>query len=573
VPAEPERDPIVVFGAPRSGTTYLEQILNSHPAVFISHETRVFAWLHHALSLTQDHRLVANHREEFMAHLRAGLPQVMRDFYRDLAPDARYWGDKNPHYADPFNRGSLELVAELFPGSRFVHIIRDGRDVVSSLSQKRWSEGKPWATFDQALRAWKQHVRLGRAFGEALQPDRYFELRYEDLVTDDVGIAAELFRFLDIEPDPAVEAFCRSQQQQRTPFKEPMRDLEHGIAASDWPQVFTPAEQARALELIGAPLVRFGYETAESLGDLRRQAAEALASTNQTAAAPSSRQAGIHGYQKRDYEVIDYEMFVLPGTRWQLRGPAPKTLAVGEYFTCVGAAQTFGCLTEQPFPALLADRLDQPALNLGQAGAGPRFFVRHEGALNYINQGRFAVVQVMSARSEDNSRFDSGGLEQLTRRSDGERIAAEAGYKELLANESPDTVAAIVEETRTNWVRNYSVLLGAIHVPTILFWFSQRPADYDESYTDVHGLFERFPQLVNQDMVDQVRDLSDDYVECISARGFPQHLISRFTGASISVDFAGHWDEYDRYYPSPQMHEDAADALLEACRRYAALPR
>jgi hypothetical protein len=95
----------------------------------------------------------------------------MRDFYGDLAPDARYWGDKNPHYADPFNRGSLELVAELFPGSRFVHIIRDGRDVVSSLSQKRWREGKPWATFDHALRAWKQHVRLGRGFGEALGPD------------------------------------------------------------------------------------------------------------------------------------------------------------------------------------------------------------------------------------------------------------------------------------------------------------------------------------------------------------------------------------------------------------------
>jgi hypothetical protein len=59
VRAQPERDPIVVFGAPRSGTTYLEQILNAHPAVFISHETRVFAWLHHALVLTQDHRLLA----------------------------------------------------------------------------------------------------------------------------------------------------------------------------------------------------------------------------------------------------------------------------------------------------------------------------------------------------------------------------------------------------------------------------------------------------------------------------------------------------------------------------------
>jgi hypothetical protein len=41
----------------------------------------------------------------------------------------------------------------------------------------------------------------------------------------------------------------------------------------------------------------------------------------------------------------------------------------------------------------------------------------------------------------------------------------------------------------------------------------------------------------------------------------------------VSVDFAGDRHEHDSYYPSPQMHEDAADALLEACRRYAALPR
>ena len=573
MPAEQEPDPIVVFGAPRSGTTYLEQILNAHPAVFISHETRVFAWLHHAMGLTQDHRLLASHREEFREHLRSFLPQMMRDFYRGLAPDTRYWGDKNPHYADPFNRGCLELIDELFPGSHFIHIIRDGRDVVSSLTQKRWSEEKPWATFDHALHTWKLHVRLGRAFGETLPPHRYFELRYEDLVADDVAVADELFRFLSIEPDPAVEAFCLSQQEERTPFKGPMRNLDDGIAASDWPRVFSQEEQARALELIGAPLVRYGYETEESIAQLRGRTAKTLASTSHTGAATSGRPAKTHGYQTRDHEIVDYEVFVLPGTKRQLRGPAPKTFAVDEYFACVGAAQTFGCLTEQPFPALLADRLDLPVLNLGYAGAGPRFFLGHQGVLTYINQARFAIVQVMSGRSEDNAFFDSGGVEQLTRRSDGKQIDAVQAYKDLLESESAETVATIVEETRANWVRSYSMLLAAIQVPTILFWFSERPADYEESYTNVHDLFGKFPQLVNQSMVEQVRELADEYVECISARGFPQPLVSRFTGEQVSVDFAGEKHEVNSYYPSPEMHEDAADALLEACGRYAALPR
>jgi hypothetical protein len=291
VPVELEPDPIVVYGAPRSGTTYLEQILNAHREVFISHETRVFAWLFHAMALTHDHRLVANDREPFVEHLRAVFPDVMRDFYRKLAPYARYWGDKNPHYADPLNQGTLEMVAELFPGSRFIHIIRDGRDVVSSLMRKRSDEGAPWVTFEQAHHTWKKHVDLGRSFGQTLPPNRYFELRYEDLVADDLALARELFGFLGLELYPGVEAFCQGQQERRTPFKDPTRDLGMGIAASDWSTLFSLEEQARSLDLIGQPLVRYGYETEDSLAKLRERAAESLASEGSGASTTSTKSA------------------------------------------------------------------------------------------------------------------------------------------------------------------------------------------------------------------------------------------------------------------------------------------
>jgi Domain of unknown function (DUF6473) len=278
----------------------------------------------------------------------------------------------------------------------------------------------------------------------------------------------------------------------------------------------------------------------------------------------------IHGYQTRDYEVIDYEVFVLPDVTSPVRGPAPETLTTGEYFACLGAAQTFGCNCKQPFPSLLADRLGVPTLNLGFAGVGPRFFVQREPPLvKYANHGRFAIVQVMSGRSEDNSLFDSRGIEQLRRRSNGQRIAAVDAYSELLANESVDRMKAIVEETRENWVESYSKLLAAIEVPTILLWFSQRSPEYEESYADVWGMFGKFPQLVNRSMVERIRELSDGYVECVSSRGWPQRLISRFTGEPVSIDLGGTWTEYDRYYPSPEMHEDAAAALMEACRKHA----
>jgi Sulfotransferase family/Domain of unknown function (DUF6473) len=559
-------DPIVVYGAPRSGTTYLEQILNAHPDVFISHETRVFAWLHRVLEvLPQDDRLVSNERDAFTSHLRAVFPELIRDFYRDLAPDAVYWGDKNPHYAARYHAGCLEMIAGMFPRSRFIHIIRDGRDVVSSILRKHYAGGKPWVkSFEQAHTVWTSHVERGTAFGRTLAEGRYFELRYEDLVADDVALSAQMFNFLGLELNPAVEAFCRGQRENRIPFKEPTRDFGRGIAASDWERIFSPDEQRRSLELIGPHLIRHGYETEEWLAQVREEA--------------SDRPSAPMGYQERDHEIVDYEMFLLPGTGRRLRGPAPKRITPGEYFTCLGAAQTFGCFCEKPYPALLSDRLNLPVLNLGLAGVGPRFFLQPRGAplLEYVNEGKFAVVQVMSGRSEDNSLFESGGREYLTRRSNGQRIAATLAYGELLAQDV-EKLKSIAEETRANWIESFSTLLQAIEVPTILFWFSKRSPDYEEGYSDLRAFFGEFPQLVNSTMMECIRPLSDEYAQCISARGSPQRLISRFTGEPVAA-FAYMSaegpveEEFNTYYPSPEMHEDAAEALLEACRKYAARP-
>lgn len=108
MPAELERSPIIIYGAPRSGTTYLQHILNQHPQVFVSREARLFAWLHQSLNvLTQHDQFLVTYRGEFRDHLRKALPDVIRDFYRKLNPGVPYWGDKNPHYADPGNRGCL----------------------------------------------------------------------------------------------------------------------------------------------------------------------------------------------------------------------------------------------------------------------------------------------------------------------------------------------------------------------------------------------------------------------------------------------------------------------------------
>jgi Domain of unknown function (DUF6473) len=321
-----------------------------------------------------------------------------------------------------------------------------------------------------------------------------------------------------------------------------------------------------------------------------------------------SRQAyreHLSGYQRRDAEVVDYQMYELEGTRLAFRGPAPGEMASGEYFTCLGAAQTLGCFCERPFPRLLAERLALPALNLGYGGAGPEFFERHESLDRYINRGKFVIVQVMSGRSQSNSLFDCRGLELLVRRSDGAPVSSYRGYEDLLTGVPAlgsqsfgaltplvqevlrralpklilprlwaiPKVRRIVRETRRAWVDSYWRFLSRIEVPVILFWFSKRSPAYVESLASLDTLFGEFPQLVNPEMVDQVRQRCESYVECVTQRGSPQPLVSRFTGAPVTVspaldraDFSGlgHWT-HNTYYPSPDMHEDGAEALFATC--------
>lgn len=280
-------------------------------------------------------------------------------------------------------------------------------------------------------------------------------------------------------------------------------------------------------------------------------------------------------YQKRDWEIVDYEEFQLDGTDLTLRGPRPSILRPGAYFSCVGAAQTFGCFCQKPYPQLLSEYLGLPALNLGYAGAGPAFFLGQERVIEYLNASRFVIVQVMSGRSESNRLFESGGLEYLTKRSHGTRIGGDAAYGELLATHPPGFVAEIIAETRANWVDSYLRLLGRIQVPKILFWFSKRAPDYRESYGDIGRLFGEFPQLVNADMIASIRGACDQYVECVTQRGSPQRLVSRFTNRPTAISFGearpdldtGRLETHNSYYPSPEMQQDGAKALRKACRR------
>ncbi len=103
------------------------------------------------------------------------------------------WGDKTPGY--------IELVpqlAHLFAGAKFIHVIRDGRDVAKSFQVRRWSgrwlhqNADEWLTAMDCAERWKN---------SALAP-HFLEVRYEDLVLDGDNQVQRICAFLQEEFEP-----------------------------------------------------------------------------------------------------------------------------------------------------------------------------------------------------------------------------------------------------------------------------------------------------------------------------------------------------------------------------------
>ena len=132
-------------------------------------------------------------------------------------------------------------------------------------------------------------------------------------------------------------------------------------------------------------------------------------------------------------------------------------------------------------------------------------------------------------------------------------------------------------------MQSNKALIEAIEVPVILFWYSRRAPGWNRTkrlmwnwqrYDDVNAMFGDYPQLVNARMMNEIKPHADAYVECVTSRGSPQPLINRFTGKPALIDrkndrpdLHGQFSE-NAYYPSPQMHEDAAESLKRICETF-----
>jgi hypothetical protein len=111
----------------------------------------------------------------------------------------------------------LPVLAGAFPEARFVHIIRDGRNV--PLAYMNVPLG-PMDLVDATL-YWKRNVERGRRAGRRLGPERYREVRHEQLIDESNRVFAELCPFLDLEFDPAMLRYFERADRVLAPIDNP----------------------------------------------------------------------------------------------------------------------------------------------------------------------------------------------------------------------------------------------------------------------------------------------------------------------------------------------------------------
>jgi len=209
--------PVFVVGSARSGTTFLGRSLNNHKDIFCSVEKEP------AFSYTVS---LAMHPERFAEKDTVGaLQSAYADTWRGHS--AKILADKSHQ-----NILNVECIVKAFPNAKFIHIVRDGRDVISSMLRhtgvrsrfsdaeelgitvfpNRWfginsaadyASWKKYSIVQKCAARWASWVSAG-IVAERKFAGRFIRVRYEDMTTLPKKVANKICTFLGLPIDQSI---------------------------------------------------------------------------------------------------------------------------------------------------------------------------------------------------------------------------------------------------------------------------------------------------------------------------------------------------------------------------------
>lgn len=165
----------------------------------------------------------------------------------------------------PDNLLLMPWIKRELPDARFVHMVRDGRDVALSMGTEQWIRPFPWDLGSETLVAalhWQWKLRRGRRDSESLGGD-YMELAFEELVTHRTAALAKLSSFLghSIDEGSVVASAVGTLSEPNSTFVG-----DGSPPVERWRQRM-PAEMLAGIEAaIGSTLEAFGYARSSGVG-------------------------------------------------------------------------------------------------------------------------------------------------------------------------------------------------------------------------------------------------------------------------------------------------------------------
>ena len=246
-----------IVGVGRSGTTMLRLMLDAHPALVIPPETHFVPDLIDAIEggATPERAVTVmtavrqwgdlqTEPDEVLERWRAlerfEAGPALRSFY-EIFPERmskpRY-GEKTPAYVK-----NMIKIERVLPEARFIHVIRDGRDVALSRWKRTLGDKEP-APAARVAETWARRIRRAQRHGGKVA--HYKELRYEDLVTDTEPNLRAICEFLELDWDPVVLRYYEHAAER-------MAEMARDLPATDGKPTRPGAERMQAHAMTQKP--------------------------------------------------------------------------------------------------------------------------------------------------------------------------------------------------------------------------------------------------------------------------------------------------------------------------------
>jgi len=221
----PSELPVFIVGMPRSGTTLVEQIAASHPAIHGAGERKDIGAL---LA-----RIAGNQNDLRIGQWDPGL--IAAETARHIAM-LEGLGGNAVRVIDklPDNIQFLGQIALLFPNARIIVCQRDPRDVCFSCFSTHFGDQQTWSFSPEECAARALDIeRLTNAW-RAVLPGRVTEIRYEELVGDLEAESRRLMTFLGVDWDPACLDFHKTARQVTTASYMQVRQPLYDSSVGRW---------------------------------------------------------------------------------------------------------------------------------------------------------------------------------------------------------------------------------------------------------------------------------------------------------------------------------------------------